>query len=183
MDRKEWLLREDGIGLSPITVTDALTLNQLMKRIYPPIYQHLWPDQGRWYLDHAYGMAAIKQDLQEEDASYWFVKKESERIGILRLKTYATLPEEPFRAALQLHRIYLGPALIGQGFGQRLLAFTREKAQALGKELLWLEVMDSQQAAIRFYEKNGFRICGAFRLPYEQMYPQLRGMYRMKLEL
>ena len=49
--------------------------------------------------------------------------------------------------------------------------------------LLWLEVMDSQDPAIRFYESLGFSIVGDFRLGYELMFEHFRGMYTMAKEI
>ena len=42
--------------------------------------------------------------------------------------------------------------------------------------------MDSSRS-VGFYEQNGFVKCGTYTLPFEQMKPEYRGMYVLKLEL
>ncbi len=40
--------------------------------------------------------------------------------------------------------------------------------------------MDSSTAAIAFYKKFGFEVCGTYHLNFPQMKEELRGMYIMK---
>ncbi|GAB3819793.1 hypothetical protein GCM10028895_18710 [Pontibacter rugosus] len=42
--------------------------------------------------------------------------------------------------------------------------------------------MDSSRS-VDFYEKNGFVKCGSAQLEFEQMKPEYRGMYVLKMEL
>jgi ribosomal protein S18 acetylase RimI-like enzyme len=79
---------------------------------------------------------------------------------------------------VELQRIYTH--LSGKGVGQFLMDFSIELALKNHSKLIWLQVMDTSTQAIRFYEKNGFQICGAHTLSYEKMKPQLRGMFTMK---
>lgn len=48
----------------------------------------------------------------------------------------------------------------GQGRGQKLVAFLKEKAGQMGITAMTLEVRKSNAAAIAVYQKNGFQIAG-----------------------
>ena len=57
----------------------------------------------------------------------------------------------------ELKRMYVRPQFRGSGFGQKLLDHLAGHARAHGVTLLRLETGIHQQAAIRLYEKAGFR--------------------------
>jgi ribosomal-protein-alanine N-acetyltransferase len=50
-----------------------------------------------------------------------------------------------------------------QGIGSRLLVQVLEEARQAGARRVWLEVRASNAAAIRFYERHGFRLRGLRR--------------------
>ena len=150
-----------------------------MKRIYPPIYRHLWEDGAEWYLENVYSEPSVRTDLEDQEAPWWLVKDGEATIGTMRLRLHAICPARPGEEALLLHRIYLDPEVIGRGIGRQLMILAEEIARSLDKEWIWLEAMDSQESAIRFYEKAGFSKAQTFRLTYQKMHPHLRGMFRM----
>ena len=57
----------------------------------------------------------------------------------------------------ELKRMYVRPPFRGSGFGQKLLDHLAGHARAHGVTLLRLETGIHQQAAIRLYERAGFR--------------------------
>ena len=64
--------------------------------------------------------------------------------------------------AAELKRIYVRPEARGQGIAQAILARLQEEAHARGVNLLMLETGDAQHAAIRLYQRAGFRRCAPF---------------------
>ncbi len=62
----------------------------------------------------------------------------------------------------EVKRMYVREGARGRGAAQALLARLEAEARAAGLDLLRLETGDAQLAAIRFYQKCGFRRCGAF---------------------
>lgn len=53
----------------------------------------------------------------------------------------------------------------------------------MDKEVVWLKVMDSNEATVRFYEKFGFKKIGTERLNIPNLKDELRGMFVMSKEL
>jgi diamine N-acetyltransferase len=170
----------DQLVLRAVQLAKAAEVYPLMAACYPPVYAHLWEDGGQWYLEHVFSETAVLRDLAEADAPYWFVEWQGQRVGILRLCLHQPSPEFPDGNALKLHRIYLHPAAHGLGVGQALMEYTLAQARLLHKAAIWLEAMDTQTAALGFYEKQGYTTYATFRLTFERMHPHLRGMVRMQ---
>ncbi|WP_026231986.1 GNAT family N-acetyltransferase [Neolewinella persica] len=169
--------------LAPIRPEDHPTHLALMQRIYPPAFAYLWPDKGAWYINHVHGKQAFLKDLERPDAPYYHVYQHEKLVGIFQLKLHALCPDCPAVPALKLDRMYLADEVRGQGIGKALVAYAREETRRKGKEILWLDRMDSNEATIGFYRKLGFIESGQFRLPFEQMHPEYRGMWRVMLRV
>jgi ribosomal protein S18 acetylase RimI-like enzyme len=72
-------------------------------------------------------------------------------IALRRLDAYA--------ASGEVKRLYVRPEARGQGVAGLLLNDLHVYAQAEGYEWLYLDSKDDLAAAIRFYEKHGYRHC------------------------
>ncbi len=169
----------ETLSLRIISFVDALQLKQLMHRIYPPPYKHLWKDDGQWYVQQTFNEAALEKELSETNAAYYFVAYQSETIGVLRFIHDVPLSDVPGSKATKLHRIYLDPKLHGKGIGASLMDWVKKQAIENGAQILWLEAMDTQQQALQFYKNLGYEISSDFRLSFKLMYEDLRGMHRM----
>jgi putative acetyltransferase len=75
-----------------------------------------------------------------------------------------------FDGFAEVKRMYVREATRGEGVAQALLAHLEGVTKAAGVHLLRLETGVRQPAAIRLYERVGFRSCAAFA-PYTSMAP------------
>lgn len=57
----------------------------------------------------------------------------------------------------EIQKLYLSDAAKGKGLGRRMLEYAEEQARQLGFERLYLETHSSLIAAIKLYEKLGYR--------------------------
>lgn len=62
----------------------------------------------------------------------------------------------------EVKRMYVRPGARGRGVADAVLARVEAETRAAGLAVLRLETGDRQLAAMRFYERFGFRRCGAF---------------------
>jgi putative acetyltransferase len=62
----------------------------------------------------------------------------------------------------EVKRMYVRDAVRGRGVAPALLARIEREARDAGVALLRLETGTAQHAALRFYEREGFRPCAAF---------------------
>ena len=70
----------------------------------------------------------------------------------------------------EVKRMYVREAIRGEGVAQALLTHIEDATAAAGFSILRLETGVRQPAAIRLYERFGFRPCAAFE-PYTTMAP------------
>ncbi|MEL6655272.1 MAG: GNAT family N-acetyltransferase [Bacteroidota bacterium] len=167
------------LQLVPVSNQQADQMHALMTACYLPVYAHLWEDGANWYLQETYNAERVRQDLQKPASPYYWVYWDGEAVGILWLHEEERSPDFPGLSALKLQRIYLHPKVHGNGIGKAVVQYVVEEALRLGKEMVWLEAMDTQLSAHQFYEKVGFRKSGTFRLTFERMHQHYRGMVRM----
>lgn len=78
--------------------------------------------------------------------------------GVLRQKEPPPCVFGP--GSINLWRLYLDTAFIGQGLGARLLAAVHAEAARRRAATLWLGVYERNVRAVQFYEYNGFRKVG-----------------------
>ncbi len=71
----------------------------------------------------------------------------------------------------EVKRMYVRQPQRGRGIGQALLGRIEAETSVAGLTLLRLETGTAQRAAMRLYEKAGFRRCEAFH-PYAAMPPE-----------
>ena len=70
----------------------------------------------------------------------------------------------------EIKRMYVCAAVRGQGIADAIIARLEAETVASGRRLLRLETGSHSLAAIRFYDRLGFRYCDAFA-PYAAMPP------------
>jgi len=167
------------IHLKKILLKDAVILYNLMQKIYPPVYKHLWEDQGDWYVNTVFSTQNLQKELLEINAIYYFIEVKNEIVGILRIVHDVELKELKEKKTTKLNRIYLDPKVHNKGIGKIILNFVTQQAIENKSAILWLEVMDTQIQALRFYQNLNFQIISDFKLEFDLMYPHLRGMHRM----
>lgn len=169
----------DNITLRTIQLKDFEEIFSLMSKIYPPVYNHLWDDNGSWYINEIYNQNNLKAELSDKNGLYYFVEYNSETVGILRLIDNCSPTLFKNKKGLKLHRIYLSPIVHGNNVGTTIINWVKNKARILNKDIVWLEAMDSQTNALRFYKKLGFITFEQFEFGLKKMAKKHRGMYRM----
>jgi ribosomal protein S18 acetylase RimI-like enzyme len=141
---------------------DATALGEFMSRNFLAAYGHCsTPANVQAAVREHYGLAA--QQRQIADPTRWnlIVTVDDAWAGHAQLRESGELPagagHEP---ALELCRFYVDTAWHGRGIAQAMMARVKEEARRRGARSIHLSVWQEQPQAIRFYEKEGFRIAG-----------------------
>lgn len=182
MHSDQEILSEE-LTLGRIKKQDHQIVRTLMSKVYPPPYLHIWEDDASWYLELVYNQVNFEKEIEEPDTYYYFINYNQGSIGVLRVCHNAPLIDYPDKKATKLHRIYIDQSIHGKGIGKILLQWVEDQCRKRGDDILWLEAMDTQQQALKFYESNGFDICGSMRLDFDIMLPEYRGMHRLFKEM
>jgi [ribosomal protein S18]-alanine N-acetyltransferase len=101
---------------------------------------------------HPWTRAMFQEELAKIPATLFILKGGSEN-EVLGYSCFWTLSGE-----LQLVNIAVRPDLRGRGLGRTLLNHLFREAQIRTAEKIYLEVRPSNQAAIRLYERLGFKV-------------------------
>ncbi len=166
----------EKIQLKEITYSDAITLFNLLKEIYPSAYSHFWKDEGMWYIKNQYSKENIEKELLENNANYYFVLYEGEIIGNFRIIWNEVLKGFEEKKSVKLHRVYLHSKIQGKGVGKQLLTWLKKEAIKKQYELIWLDAMNHQTQAIQFYKKLGYQYHSHCFLTFELLHDEVRKM-------
>lgn len=119
--------------------------------------------------------SVIEQSLTESHVS-WFVAETDRPVGFMKVTWDAILPETDKRGVL-LNKLYLDPAETGKHYGQDMFHKIIDMARSRGKDSLWLEVLEQNAGAYRFYQKQGM-LCiknVLLKQPHSRAYSELWG--------
>lgn len=137
-------------------ITDAALLSEMGYTSYRHHFAPLWrePAELEVFLSQEYSPAVIQQSLQGE-AGGWFIAQDVAPVGFAKVTWHSAVDEHGPSGTL-LHKLYLLPGETRKGYGERLLAEIERLAQQRGETFIWLEVLDANPNAQRFYLRQGF---------------------------
>ncbi len=116
------------------------------------------PQDMQEYLDKHFSIAHLKKELENKDSHFFFAESDGKIIGYLKLNKGAAQTDHKLQNALEVERIYVLPEFQGKRVGQQLFNKALEVANGFGINTIWLGVWEKNTKAIRFYERNGFKI-------------------------
>ena len=164
------------IQLKKIYNSDSESLFILMKEIYSYTYSHFWKDNGDWYINSQYSKESLLKDLSQKNSDYYFIIYKSEIVGNFRVIWDEKLKGYSKEKQLKLHRVYLNQKIHGEGIGKKLIFWLEEKAAKKGYQMIWLDAMDAQPQAFKFYKKLGYKYFSHELLTYNLLYNEVRKM-------
>ncbi|MBK9719025.1 MAG: GNAT family N-acetyltransferase [Saprospiraceae bacterium] len=108
------------------------------------------------YLDEAFSVSSLTEELNDNNAAFYFAILEDMEIGYLKLNFGPSQTELQGDRAVEIERIYVLNAFQGKRVGQALFGKAIEIARQKGADYVWLGVWEENLKAINFYKKNGF---------------------------
>jgi diamine N-acetyltransferase len=174
---------DSNLTLNAIQPEDQPVLYQLMDEVYRSGYRYIWEDQGDWYVNLIYNMHTLHKELKKSTSHYFFVELANRKIGILKYDFPFSPREIAIPNAMKLHRLYLHPDVHGKGIAKILIDHCEKVAIENGLDTIWLEAMECQMQARKFYEKVGFREILTYTLDFERIFPEYRNIQIMRKNL
>ncbi|MEO0875464.1 MAG: GNAT family N-acetyltransferase, partial [Bacteroidota bacterium] len=168
--------------LTKATIEDIADLQSICRAAYTQVFASHWELDGlELYLELEFGTDRLLKELASDQYEYHFIADHGEHIGFLKLN-YQSDPAQSEQDNCELEKIYILPQYGGRGIGQEAMAQVFEMARIRNKQQLFLCVIDTNVAAIAFYQKLGFSFHSRARLEVPHFKEELRGMHRMMLE-
>jgi len=113
------------------------------------------------YLSNAFSSEQLTKELLNTGTQFFFLKKDDKILGYFKINEHEAQTDFKTKDTLELERIYVVPEFQGNGYGKIILDETIKIAKTKGKTKVWLGVWRRNPNAVRFYERNGFKIIGS----------------------
>ena len=110
------------------------------------------------YLESAFTDEKLIGELTNNNSEFYFAEFEGSVFGYLKVNFNDAQTELKVSDALEIERIYVLKDFHGKKVGQLLYDKAIEIAKNKKLKNVWLGVWEHNPRAIRFYEKNGFKI-------------------------
>ena len=144
-----------------INIDDLEELRNLSIQTFKETFEEVNTEEDmQKYLDENLSLERLKSELENPDSEFYFIENENKNLGYLKLN-FGNAQTENFKENhLEIERIYVLKAFLGQKIGQILFDKAIEIGREKNLEYVWLGVWEENHRAIKFYEKNGFKVFG-----------------------
>jgi len=140
------------------TFQDAKHIALLGRITFSETFGDLFSDKNDLlsYLNTTFSVAKIRSSLQKENNVFWIAYVDELPVGFAKLKKQSPLAAFPDKKVAQLQKIYVLKDFLAHKIGSKLQDVLFEEVNNIQSDVLWLAVLQENERAIRFYEKNQF---------------------------
>lgn len=117
-------------------------------------------DELQAYLDQTFSVTKIASSMAKPQNHYWLALLDELPVGYAKHKHPSANPIINDPAPAQLQKIYVLSEFIAHHIGHALLDAVTQAAVEAQIRVMWLTVLDSNERAIRFYERHGWTRAG-----------------------
>jgi len=137
---------------------DEQVLAGLGVRTYLDHYADIWSPEGlNAYLERNFNLTRLREELAENSGIEYFVLHDGERdAGFAKVAAARAAPGGVGVTGTEVEKIYFLRRATGRGHGETLMRHVLAHAQASGVRVAWLDVLKTNDAGQRFYERLGF---------------------------
>lgn len=147
----------EKVQVSKIKKEEILQLQEIGRQtFYETFSQSNTEENMKNYLENGFSLSKITDELNDENAEFYFAKIDEKIIGYLKLNFGQSQTELKDDKALEIERIYVLKEFHGNKVGQILYDKAIEVARQKNADYIWLGVWEENPRAINFYKKNGF---------------------------
>lgn len=112
------------------------------------------------YLDENLSLERLKNELENQNSEFYFAENDKLILGYLKINFGNAQTENQGNETLEIERIYVLKEFFSFKIGQILFEKSLEIAKEKSMNFIWLGVWEENHRAIKFYEKNGFKVFG-----------------------
>ena len=144
-----------------LDITDLENLQKISITTFRETFEEVNSEEDmQKYLDENLSLERLKSELENLDSEFYFIENENKNLGYLKLNFGNAQTEKVEENYFEIERIYVLKAFLGQKIGQILFDKAIEIGREKNLEYVWLGVWEENHRAIKFYEKNGFKVFG-----------------------
>lgn len=155
-----------NITIKPIGIDDVSVLKELCETTFRETFEHdNTEEQLQQFFDEAYAPDVLKAEIEDPEASTYFVMVDGKPVGYLKLNVGAAQTEHRLENAFEVQRIYILKEYQGLGLGKKIFEFALKEACRTTCDWVWLGVWERNYKAQNFYSKYGFVKFGEHSFP------------------
>ena len=118
------------------------------------------PQDLRDYYDRTFSVQKIEDGIGKPTNIFWIAFVGRLPVGYAKLKLHSNSDFIESTDVCQLQKIYVLKDFLSMGIGFELQDSLLKKAKELNFVDVWLSVLNSNERAISFYQKTGFKTIG-----------------------
>ncbi|RZK41832.1 MAG: GNAT family N-acetyltransferase [Pedobacter sp.] len=147
------------INITKVLVGQITELQQISTQTFLSAFSEVNNSEDmQTYIDSSFSIEKLHEELCNENSQFYFAMLNNKVIGYLKLNTRDAQTEIKDSEGLEIERIYVLPEFIGQKIGQLLFDKAMEVAKTTDVSYVWLGVWEHNTRAIKFYERNNFKV-------------------------
>ena len=147
----------DNLEIKKVTIKDIDQLQKIGRQTFEETFSESNTEENlKTYLDKGFSTEKMTVELHDKNSVFYFVTRDNNVIGYLKLNFGASQTELKDQKALEIERIYVLNQFHGKKIGPILYDKAIEIARQKNVDYVWLGVWEKNQRAISFYQKNGF---------------------------
>jgi GNAT superfamily N-acetyltransferase len=144
---------------------DIAAIQRLCYESYRDHFAHLWTADGiQRFLDKDFATDVLRATLTTPSRHLWLTANEADEsndklVGYAKINWSVPDPVDGIDGA-ELQKIYFLKSAAGKGYGAALLERVLDCVKERRCRRIWLEVLQVNVGAHKFYARMGFRIAG-----------------------
>ena len=141
---------------------DAPSIALLGRTTFTETFGHFFRDPQDLidYYNSTFSVQKIEAGIEKPNNLFWIAFANRLPVGYAKLKLHSKSDFVDSKEVCQLQKIYVLKDFLSMKIGLELQRTLLEKAKDLRFTEIWLSVLNSNERAIRFYEKSGFEQVG-----------------------
>ena len=153
-----------SIKIIKADVSHAAIIGTIGKKSFRRAFEHLFNNKEELleYLENIYCPVKLANSIRHEDNVYLLAFADGEPVGFVKVKKYSLNEHIESISQMELQKIYVLQEHHGKGIGTALLKEVKELSKEVHPDFIWLDTHISNEQAVRFYEKNGFKKIGNY---------------------
>ena len=144
-----------------INIDDLETLRNLSIQTFKETFEEVNTEENmQKYLNENLNEEKLKSELENPNSEFYFAENDKLILGYLKINFGNAQTENQGNETLEIERIYVLKEFFSFKIGQILFEKSLEIAKEKSMNFIWLGVWEENHRAIKFYEKNGFKVFG-----------------------
>jgi ribosomal protein S18 acetylase RimI-like enzyme len=148
-----------ALQIREVTLQDIPILQHIATQTFIDTYAIYNSEENMHnYIKDHFSEAQLTLDINNSLVDFYFASIDEDIIGYIKINIGTAQTELKDQDSLEIERIYVLQSYQGKGIGQQLCHKAIDLGRQHGVAYVWLGVWDQNLKAIKFYEKNGFKI-------------------------